>query len=468
MVKLQTVFVDAKKTIMYLKKNGLSNTYYAAIERLQQRKQDTYEYLPPSEEDLLKQKEICESMCEKPLISLVVPTYETPEQYLHELLVSVQEQTYDNWELILADASESSKVADYLAAQTQFAKDTGIFYLKLEENAGISANTNEGIEAAKGDYICLLDHDDLLTPDALFHMVNCALKNRDAVLIYSDEDKTNSDKTLFYDVNDKYKFNYDLILSNNYICHLTMLRADYMKELKERSICDGAQDYDLVLRVIDKLLKQGIAVSALSEYILHVPKVLYHWRCHENSTAQNTASKMYAYEAGLKALQDFCDSRGYDAQIKHSLHLGFYDIIYKHDLMMERPEIGAIAGRVLNRKGCMEPCIALEKGEYLYTGLYKRFSGRMHRFAIRQDVNYASLKNIRLQEDLLDAFETVAGVPYIADKNTGVMNYNAFCDAYQKKYGEKPDVNKLSDALCEELVKQGYIILYDPVERSFS
>ena len=228
-------------------------------------------------------------------------------------------QTYRRWELILADAGGAREIALDWAQRNgmrvcSFSSDanlcpkTGemqdklqnrewhdgeIVILRLTENAGISENTNRGIEAAAGGYIGLLDHDDLLTPDALYEMA-AAIRKRNGniaetqpLALYSDEDKCDGDGKRFYEPHRKTDFDGELLLSNNYICHFLVMEAGLMKRLKLRADFDGAQDFDLVLRAF-----------AAGAAFLHVPKVLYHWRCHEASTAANPRSKSYAMRRG--------------------------------------------------------------------------------------------------------------------------------------------------------------------------
>ena len=231
------------------------------------------------------------------------------------------QQSYPHWELILADATEDHSVEEVLKQQgflkeqptdgetEPVAADPRLHYVHLKENAGIAANTNQALPYAKGEYIGLLDHDDVLTPDALYEMADAIIKAYDrgvkVAFAYSDEDKCDGEETRYYEPNHKENFNYDLILSNNYICHFLVMDAELMKRLRFRPECDGAQDYDLVLRCVAEVLTEGGQTAEKS--ILHIPKVLYHWRCHEASTAANPHSKKYAYEAGLRALRDHAE-----------------------------------------------------------------------------------------------------------------------------------------------------------------
>ena len=217
-----------------------------------------------------------------------------------EMIESVKEQTYANWQLCIADASvekdkngalrRNEEVAGILKKYA--AEDDRIRVSFLEKNLGISGNTNGAAALADGDFIALLDHDDLLSPDALFEMMQAVNLNPEADVIYSDEDKIDMEGRRHFDPNLKPDFSPDLLRSHNYITHLLVIRKDLFDSLGGfRSKYDGAQDYDLVLRATEN-----------AHQVVHVPRVLYYWRNHPNSTAQNPQSKMYAYEAGRKAI----------------------------------------------------------------------------------------------------------------------------------------------------------------------
>jgi glycosyltransferase involved in cell wall biosynthesis len=421
---------NVRKTIHYLKKNGIVNTYYAAKERMEEEKRDIYVYRAPSQEELKQQKR--ESERYPYLFSIVVPAYETKEEYLREMIESVLRQSYPKWELIIADASGSDTVekavrdaaaCDPAAAsgmrrasgadiQPAFSPDSRIRYQHLPENLGISGNTNAGIELAEGDYIALLDHDDFITPDTLYWMAReIADAEADGIkpaLLYSDEDKYDEKEKRFVSPHIKYKFNFDLILSNNYICHFMAVEARLMKRLKLRSEYDGAQDYDLVLRVVDRL-RHGTGYTA----IRHIPRVLYHWRCHADSTAENTASKAYAYEAGKNALFDFCVQQGWHVNVEHSLHLGFYDISYVPDIMTVRQDIGIVGGRILD--GHRRICGGAydRRGNCLYEGLFWKYSGGFtHRAGLKQDCAAVDVRCMQIQPRLRAAYTQITGLPY--------------------------------------------------------
>ena len=245
-------------------------------------------------------------------------------------------------------------------------------------------------------------------------------------MLYSDEDKLDSDSGQYFDLHKKYNFNYDLLLTNNYICHLLLIKTEILDKIRLRKEFDGAQDYDLVLQVVRNIVgEKKVPISRLNEHIIHVNKVLYHWRSHVNSTAANTDSKLYAYEAGLRALEEHIklmheqetdrqETRGKEAgsqeiQILHSKHLGFYTIKWgdrPEDIFKYRPEIGAIIGRVLNKSGRMTRCIQNETGQWLYEGINNHFSGELNRFDCAQDVYSADMAHMIKRPELPDDYDS--------------------------------------------------------------
>ncbi len=474
---------NVNKTIHYLRKNGLRHAFYAAKERIEEEKKTDYVYKEPDEERLAAQR--AEQGRFPYRFSIVVPAYETKERYLRELLDSVIKQSYEKWELIIADAGKSRRVEEIVAAYQE--KESRIRYLRLTENGGISENTNAGIEAASGDYIGLLDHDDILAPDALYEMARAvhasetAKNKKTPVLLYSDEDKFENNGS-YRTPHIKEKFNFDLILSNNYICHFMMVRADCMKSLKLRGKYDGAQDYDLVLRIVRRLLCDvppehadnnvsaasvppkhadnnvpvaSVPTTELADSIVHVPFVLYHWRCHEQSTADNTASKMYAYEAGKAALEDFCDSLGWNVQVSHSLHLGFYQITYRPDILTVRRDVGIVGGRILDGHNRIISGIYNKEGKRLYRGLHKEYSGgSTHRARQMQDCAAVDIRCMRLCEKMRPIFEEITGIPYRETGKQKLADVSGIsCD--EAGYG------KLSMELGRAARKMGFLVVWD-------
>lgn len=459
---------NVNKTILYLKKNGVRHAFYAAKERIEEEKKDTYVYLAPLRETLEAQRR---EAAEMPwLFSIVVPTYETDEGFLREMIDSVCAQTYPNWELLLADASGTDRVEKEARIHMAERGDGRIRYLRLETNAGIAENTNAGIREATGDYIALLDHDDLLAPDALYRMaeaVKKAMQNGTAPeLLYSDEDKYDSDSGAYFQPNIKENFNLDLILSNNYICHFMAVKAERMKSLLLRKEYDGAQDYDLVLRVVQRLL-HTMPPTQLARQIVHVPEVLYHWRCHAASTAQNTASKSYAYEAGRRALADFCRVQGWKATVENSLHLGFYRVVYEPDLLAVREDVGIVGGRLLDPRGHICGGIYDREGMCPYQGLHKEYSGgSTHRASLVQDCCTVDIRCLRVREELWGLYRELTGLVY-REKEVGKGRTKTICADLTGLSCDEAGYRDLSRKLCAAAADAGYLVVWDPgVSRS--
>lgn len=251
----------------------------------------------------------------EPKISIVVPVYNTPEKFFGELVKSLQNQTYKNWELCLADGSPEP--LKFMSVYPK--KDERIKYKVIGENKGISGNTNEALSLATGEFIALLDHDDLLPAFSLYEIVKAINENKDVQFLYSDEDKLETAKGPRYGVFFKPDFSPYTLNSANYICHFSVFRKDLMDKLGGfKSEYDGSQDFDIVARA-----------SELTNNIVHIPKVLYHWRAHKNSTAQNSDSKPYAFEVGKKVIKDHIKrSLDIDVDVTDGLTPGSYEVKY--------------------------------------------------------------------------------------------------------------------------------------------
>ena len=239
--------------------------------------------------------------------SIAVPLYNTPAELLREMIDSVCAQSYGDWELCLADGSDEAhgEVGAYCLQRA--AAEPRIRYRKLEKNGGISGNSNAALEMAQGEYIALLDHDDMLTPNALYEM-RSAIEKTGADFLYSDEMVFRSpDPNRVSVVRLKPGYAPDTLLTNNYICHLTVFSRELMEKAgKFRKEYDGSQDHDLFLRLTNRA--KGIA---------HVSKVLYLWRSVPGSTAEDINSKQYAIDAGRRAVRDFLRAeRGTDAEVE--------------------------------------------------------------------------------------------------------------------------------------------------------
>lgn len=328
-------------------------------DRIKKRFQDTEEvynvwrkkYIPNARK-LKKQR--AEKLDYEPCISIIVPTYKTPEKFLKEMIDSVRNQSYENWELCIGDGSVTEDTVKNVVESYQ-KKDKRIKMLCLSENLGIAGNTNAALSIATGDYIALLDHDDILAPDALYEVVKWMNEHYkdETDVIYTDEDKVSFDLKDYFEPHFKSDYNLDLIRSNNYICHLFVARKSIVDQVGGfRKEYDGSQDYDFILRCIEQ-----------SKHVEHVPKVLYHWRCHPGSTAANQESKMYCYEAGKRAIEDHLKRMGEDdCQVVMTEHLGFYHVIYP---IREQKKVSIIIPNK-DQKEILERCIesVIQKTDY--------------------------------------------------------------------------------------------------------
>jgi len=253
-------------------------------------------------------------------VSIVVPVFNTPAEYFWPMVYSVVNQTYDNWELILVNASTEKK--SIALTETAADVDARIKVVAINGNKGISLNTNKGFDSCKGDYIALLDHDDLLSPHALNEMI-CSAESADTLpcLIYSDEDKITKDGEARFDPHFKPDWSPNLLRHVNYINHFSMIKREVIVKIGgERSQFDGAQDYDLYLRAIDE-----------DPSVMHVSRVLYHWRIADNSTASNFAAKDNITNVGSRAISEHLSRNKLRGQVKAiDKQPGFYEVIYDH------------------------------------------------------------------------------------------------------------------------------------------
>lgn len=373
----------------YFQKHGLRALFKKSVHKIQNI-QDDYDYnewykkVRITDEELAKQRESAADFAMQPTFSIVIPVYATPEKFLRRMLDSIREQTYPTFEVCLVDATPYAKIqhdpaqgrtpqevlAEYAAADSRFR------YATLTENLGIAENTNAAIRMATGDFIVLADHDDELEPQALYECVRAINAHPDVQVLYSDEDKVDFEDIYYFEPHFKTDFNPDLLRSVNYICHLFVARRSLLdaiaetaadgRKIYERSAYDGAQDYDLILRATEKaqamerarlvscanasadnavtnpqpalaaaldpldqaLLRQGRFTSS---NIIHIPMVLYHWRAHQASTAQHPEAKLYAFEAGARAVYDHCKRVGLPVKkVEQGITYGFYHPIYEN------------------------------------------------------------------------------------------------------------------------------------------
>lgn len=296
----------------------------------------------PRTADYQRISEMIKLLAYQPLISIVVPVYNTPETYLREAIDSVMGQVYSNWELCLADdASTEPYIRTILEEYAK--KDRRIKVVFREENGHISKTSNSALELATGEFVALLDHDDVLRPEALYEVVFLLNRHPEADMIYSDEDKIDevgNRRDPFF----KPDWSPDSFLTRMYTCHLGVYRRSIINEIGGfRAGYEGSQDYDFVLRFTEK-----------TDRIFHIPKILYHWRIHQQSAASGTEAKPYAYEAAKKALSDALERRGEPGSVKDAAYLGHYNIRYE---IHGSPKVSIIIptrdlGKILNQ--CLE------------------------------------------------------------------------------------------------------------------
>ena len=393
--------MNTKRLTDYIGRNGLVRAWYAVRQHLADGKTDR-EY-----DRQMKSRTLDERRLERqrrtrfpyePLISVIVPTYKPENRYFREMLRSVKAQTYGRYELLLGNGG------------------------------GISENTNAALSEARGDYVAFLDQDDIIEPDALFHIVEEI--NTGARLIYTDEDKYDSRKDRYLRPFRKPDFDRELLLSNNYICHFLVVDRELVQEVGGlRSEYDGAQDHDLILRCVDRLERSQIA---------HIGRILYHWRIHDGSTAGDPAEKAYAHTAGKRAIEDLLKKKGGGFEVCETEHRGFYRVEYGCEVkdpslyemhlgngirplgkdneremakfLEANPDVGAIGGRVIDRRGRI-----LSNGYRrdvegniapLYLGRDYRMSGEFHMASLRQEVDIISNQCVMIRSKLKGCMST--------------------------------------------------------------
>lgn len=318
---------NIQKGLRYLKHFGLKEFLVRLSERMEP---EEVPYGPWYEEHRAKPEELErqrkqslawenfsggeESAC---VFSIAVPVFRTPAKFLCEMIESVRSQSFPFWELCLANADpEDREVAEILERYCR--EDRRIRVKNLKENKGISENTNAALAMARGEFVGLLDHDDLLAPDALYEMAARLEKDGGIDVFYTDEDKVTTDLSEHFQPHLKPDFNLDLLRSNNYICHFFVVRREIAERIGGfRPEFNGAQDYDFIFRCTEQ-----------AEKIVHIPRISYHWRVHSASTADNPASKMYAYEAGKRAIEGNLERSGVRGVVSLRQDYGFYDVHY--------------------------------------------------------------------------------------------------------------------------------------------
>lgn len=304
------------KGIRSLLRNGFSVTWEKVKQKISQKKgmaakKDIY-----TKEELKQQRSVVFPKNIK--FSILVPLYNTPEKYLKEMIQSVLDQTYSNWELCLADGSDESHKEVQKIVRQYAKKDSRIRYQKLDKNLGISGNTNVCIDMAQGDFISLFDHDDLLHPAALYDVMK-AICEQNADFIYTDENTFHFKPSDAFCPHFKPDYAPDTLRANNYICHFTSFKRSLLDSVgKFRPECDGSQDFDMMLRLTEK-----------AEKIVHIPKILYYWRAHPNSVAESIGAKPYVINAAKKAISDHLERVGLKGEVFDSAVPSMYRLHYE-------------------------------------------------------------------------------------------------------------------------------------------
>ena len=262
----------------YLKRNGIKSTFFTGLQHIENAVSDIgYNIYLKSKKN---RREYAAADKQELKISVLVPVYEPDIHFLTEMVQSVLDQTYGNFELILSDGSLTENFEVLKLAKS----DKRIRYIRAGEGGGISDNTNEALRVAAGRVVAFMDQDDLIEPRAL--ELIASEFDKGAVIVYTDEDKYLTGKNRYASPYRKRDYNFDLLLSNNYICHMFAVKRSLARQVKGfNPKYDGAQDHDFILRCCD---------STDEDKIVHIKKILYHWRAHDGSSAENPMAKVYA------------------------------------------------------------------------------------------------------------------------------------------------------------------------------
>ena len=295
------------KVKVYYQQFGLKQTIRRAIEKLGGKEVRTYEAFRrryfPDKKELNRQRK--EQFVYEPLFSIVVPLYKTPLPYLEDLIWSIQAQTYEKWKLYLSDGSgKESSLKEVLRNYAR--KEKRIHIIENDCRLNISDNTNRALEQVDGGYVVFVDHDDTLAPDALYECVKVLNREPDVEVIYTDSDKLSENGKRYSEPCFKPDFNMELLRCQNYICHLTVIQKRFLDKVGYlNSDYSGVQDYDHILRCVER-----------TNRIVHIPKILYHWRMCPGSVAVDTDNKPYTYELFQKILREHYDRMGIQAEVK--------------------------------------------------------------------------------------------------------------------------------------------------------
>ena len=335
---------NIKKAITYVKRNGVSKLVHRLRYGSYIAQSDYQTWLfaqRVTKKNLETQSKT--KFAYSPKISILVATFNTKEEYLKEMIDTVVNQSYSNWELCIADGSTNDFVEKYVHEHYSNYGDK-IKFQKLDQNYGISGNTNKAFEMATGDYITVYDHDDTLELDCFYEIVKALQEYRYDVL-YTDEDKFDDSTKMYNDPNLKPDFSEDLLRSHNYITHLFIVNKKLVDEVGYYNTeFDGSQDYDYIFRCVEK-----------ANAVYHIPRILYHWRMHPESTAQNPKSKTYCYDAGKRAIEAHYKRVGVEATVEMMPEpmYGMYHTIYS---TKDNPLVSILIPNY-NHKAILKTCI---------------------------------------------------------------------------------------------------------------
>lgn len=417
-----------KKVKRYASQKGLKALTIKVFERIKYKK-ETLSYMKNNNlknEDIIKQR--AEKYTNKVTISICVPVYNTDRKYFQEMLNSVINQSYVNWELCIADGSTEGY--EYIKDIVDDVNDDRIIYKKLSRNMGIVENSNEAAKMAKGEYIALLDHDDVLSLDALYYVRKEI--DKDADYIYSDEasfSKNINKPDIIHFKPDYSVFN---LRGNNYICHLSVFKRSLFEKVGGfRQGFDGSQDHDLILRLCE-----------ISNKIVHIPRVLYFWRVHRNSVAMDISAKPYCLTTGVRAVESHLKRMGITATVSNAASdSAVYKVEYKCTI---RP---VVINDIKN--------INAVTNEYIIVA-DKNID--INSAALRELAQYIQLKNVGIVCGIIVKNGRIQCGGITKDLKAGYKNTSILSEGYMKRlkyahsvYGATPELFAVKKSLVEAM-----------------
>lgn len=426
MLKIKRMTELFKLFFEYVKTEGLMGTSKRALAFFKRRlKAKKGRFLPPNEE-LLQQKDYKCSIQEG-TISVVTALYNTQKQHLVEYVDSFLRQSYQHKQLCLADASDSEHT--YVGEYITGLKNPQIIYKKLEKNVGIADNTNQAAALATGEYICLADHDDILSLDALYQMAK-AIDKTGAAFIYSDEALFDSDYKSPIVAHFKPDFSYYYLTNCNYICHLACIKKSlYLAVGGLKDEYNGAQDHDLFLKLTEQ---PDIKIH-------HIPKVLYYWRVHEQSTSKGVSAKPYVTENAIKALNDHLARRG----IKGKARQGEFGSTYKIDYEILTYPLVSIIIPNKDHIDDLSKCV---------NSIYKKTDYKNFEIIIAEN-NSQNSETLDFYKELQEKYDNLQVVFYKGDFNFSAINNFAVKSARGESYLLlNNDIEIINENWLEEMV----------------